>query len=62
MEPIVQVKSNLSLIFPNAARSLQKNHQKSAQNSEKSSYYQCVRTEKLKQTFSFGHHSRQSSE
>jgi len=35
----------------------------STQNSEKSCYYQqCVRTEKLKRTFSFGHHSRQSSE
>jgi len=29
---------------------------------EKSSFYQCVRTETLKRTFSFGHHSRQSSE
>jgi len=39
-----------------------KNHPKSTQKSEKSSFYQCVRTEKLKRTFSFGHHSRQSSE
>jgi len=61
MEPIIQVKSNLSWIFPNAARLSQKSQLKSTQNSEKSSYYQCVRTEKLKQTFSFAHHSRQSS-
>jgi len=40
----------------------QTNHPKSAQNSEKSSYYQCVLTEELLRTFSFGHHSRQSSE
>jgi len=62
MESIVQVKSNLSWIFPNAARLSQKRHPKSTQNSEKSSYYQCMRTEKLKRTFSFGHHSHQSSE
>jgi len=62
MEPIVQVKSNLTKIFPDAARLPQKNHPKSTQNSEKSSFYQCVRTEKLKRPFSFSHHSRQSSE
>jgi len=28
-----------------------KNHPKSTQNSEKSSFYQCVRTEKLKRIF-----------
>ena len=39
-----------------------KNHPKSTQNSEKNSFYEYVRTEKLKRTFSFGHHSRQSSE
>jgi len=39
-----------------------KNQSKSTQNSEKSSYYQRVRTEKLRRAFSFGHHSRQSSE
>jgi len=32
------------------------------QDSEKNSFYQGVRTEKLKRTFSFGHHSHQSSE
>jgi len=37
----------------------QTNHPKSAQNSEKSNYYQRVLTEELLQTFSFGHHSRQ---
>jgi len=57
-----QVKSNLSLIFPNAASFPQTNHPKSAQNREKSSYYQRVRTEDLLQIFSFGHHSGQSSE
>ena len=62
MEPIDQDKSNLSWIFPNAANLRQTNHPKLAQNSEKSSYHQCVRTEELLWTFSFGHHSRQSSE
>jgi len=36
--------------------------QKSAQSSEKSSYYQRVLVEELLRTFSFGYHSRQSSE
>jgi len=40
----------------NAAILLQTNHPKSAQNSEKSSYYQRVLTEALLRTFSFGHH------
>jgi len=62
MEPIVQVKSNLSKIFLNAARLPQKNHPNTTQNNEKSSYYQRVGTEKLLRTFSFRHHSRQSSE
>ena len=62
VESIDQVKSNLSWIFPNAARLLQTNHPKSAQNCEKSSYYQRVLTEELLRTFFFGHHSRQSSE
>jgi len=62
MEPIVQIKNNLSQIFTGAARLPQKDHPKSTQNSEKRCYYQRVRTEKLKPTFSFGHHSRQSSE
>jgi len=51
VEPIDQVKSNLSLIFPNAASLLKTNHQKSAQNSEKSSYSQRVLTEKLLRIF-----------
>jgi len=62
VEHINQVKSNLDYIFPNAASLPQTNHPKSAQNSEKSSYYQHVLTEELLQTFSFGHHSRQCSE
>jgi len=62
VEPIDQVKSNLSLIFPNATSLLPTNHPKSAQNSEKSSYYQHVLTEELLRTFSFAHHSQQSSE
>jgi len=62
VESIVQVKSNLRYIFPNAASLLQTNHPKPAQNSEKSSDYQRVLTEGLLRTFSFGHHSRQSSE
>jgi len=41
---------------------LQRNHSKSAQNSEKSNYYQRVLTKELLRTFSFGHHSRQRSE
>jgi len=60
VEPIDQVKSNLSQIFPKAAGLPQTNHPKSAQNSEKSSYYQRVLTEELLRNFSFGHHSRQS--
>jgi len=36
--------------------------QKSVQKSGKSSYYQRALTEELLRTFSFGHHSRQSSE
>ena len=39
----------------------QTNHPKSAQNSEKSSYYQLVLTEELLRTFFFCHNSRQSS-
>jgi len=62
VEPIDQVKSNLSQIIPNAASLPQTNHPKSSQNSEKSSYYQRVLTEELLRTFSFGDHSRQSSE
>ena len=62
VEPIDQVKSNLCQIFSNASSLLQTNHPKSAQNSEKSSYYQRVLTEELLRTFSFGHCSRQSSE
>jgi len=62
VEPIDQVKSNLIQIFSNAASLPQTNHPKSAQNSEKSSYYQRVLTEELLRTFSFGHYSRQSSE
>jgi len=62
VEPIDQVKNNPRYIFPNAASILQTNHPKSAQNSEKSSYYQRVLTEKLLRTFSFGDHSGQSSE
>jgi len=62
VEPIDQVKSNVSYIFPKAASLPQTNHPKSARNSEKSSYYQRVLTEELLRTFSFGHHSRQSSE
>jgi len=62
VEPIDQVKSNLSEIFPNASSLPQTRHPKSAQNSEKSSYYQRVQKEELLRTFSFGHYSRQSSE
>jgi len=62
VEPIHLFKSSLSEIFPNAASLPQTNHPKSAQNSEKSSYYQRVLTEELLRTFSFGHYSRQSSE
>jgi len=51
VESIDQVKSNLSLIFRNAASLLQTNHPKSAQNSEKSSYYQRVLTEALAKLF-----------
>jgi len=58
VEPIDQVKSNL---FPDAASLLQTNLPKSV-HSRKSSYYQRVLTEELLQTFSFGHHSCQSSE
>jgi len=61
-EPIDQVKSNLSQIFPNAASLLRTNHPKLARTCEKSSYYERVVTEELLRTFSFGHHSRQSSE
>jgi len=61
VEPIDQVKSNLSQIIPNAASLQQTNHPKSSQNIEKSSYYQRVLTEELLRTFSFGDHSRQSS-
>jgi len=49
-------------MFPNAANLPQTNHPKSAQNSEKRSYYQRVLTEELLRTFSFGHYSRQNSE
>jgi len=52
VEPIDQVKSNLIQIFSNAASLPQTNHPKSAQNSEKSSYYQRVLTEELLRTFS----------
>jgi len=62
VEPVDQVKSNLSYIFPNAASLLQTNHPKSAQNSEKGGYWQRVLTKELLRTFSFGHHSRQSNE
>jgi len=53
VEPIDQAKSNLSLIFPNAASLLQTNHPESAQNSEKSSYYQRVLAEALAKLFPF---------
>jgi len=42
VESIDQVKSNLSLIFHNAAILLQTNNPKSAQNNEKSSSYKYV--------------------
>jgi len=51
VKPIDQVKINLSEIFPNAAGLPQTNHPKSTQNSEDSSYYQCVRTEELLRSF-----------
>jgi len=47
VEPIDQVKSNLSQIFPNPASLLPINHPKSAKNSEKSSCYQRVLTEEI---------------
>jgi len=53
VEPIDQFKSNLSYFFPNAASLSQTNHPKSAQNSEKSSYYERVLTEELLRTFFF---------
>ena len=62
VEPIDQVKSNLSWFFSKTASLPQANNPKSAQNSEKSSCYQRVLTEELLITFSFGHHSSQSSE
>ena len=58
VEPIDQVKSNLSQIIPNAAGLPQTDHPKSSQNSEKSSYYQRVLTEELLRAFSFGDRSR----
>jgi len=61
VESTHQVKSNLSKIFSDASNLPQTNHPNSAKNSEKSSYYQRVLTEVLLRTFSFGHHSRQSS-
>jgi len=51
MEPIIKVKSNPSSMFRNAARLPQRSHPKSTRNSEKSSYYQCVRTEKPSKHF-----------
>ena len=42
LEPIDQVKNNLSFIFPNAAILLQTNHPKSAHNSEKGSLSTCA--------------------
>jgi len=40
----------------------QTNHQKSAQNSDKSSYYQRVLMVELLRSFPIGHQSQQSSE
>jgi len=51
VEPVDQVKSNLTQIFPNTADLPQTSHPKSAKNSEKSSYYQRVLTEELLRTF-----------